>query len=404
MRFHDKIDFKLLDSMFKDEFEYEQEDVDFLYNFIPKFIIISIALTMQKKLSLVGDGSEKDKVNQIWDIWENNNMQTLKYEIAKHFFLYNQVNLEAVLEDTTDKISGTKIILHHPSAISIEKVANEIVKVEIQSEIFIDGKKVQTKKILTEDEIITKIGDKEERKPNLYDGIPFIRIDNENYRIIGLIRLQDRLNLYESYLDVLFDLHADPILYDDLGEAFMAKQQANKETKIIVSKDKRKIRKFLHYPRDSKGLNLLESNGAMAERIQVQQDKINKTIEKLFPEVVLMDILKAGGQITGPGLEKKLIEISSHINLARGALKNGLEELNELISWLIFDQKIKTQIEFEPITPRDFDDVINEVTKVSGILSKKWQLEKLQKEGIINNAEEEMKNLEKENQASPLGW
>ncbi|WP_129408075.1 hypothetical protein [Marinitoga lauensis] len=85
MRFHDKIDFKLLDLMFKDEFEYEQDDVDFLYNFIPKFIIISIALTMQKKLSLVGDGSEKDKVDQIWDVWENNNMQTLKYEIAKHF-------------------------------------------------------------------------------------------------------------------------------------------------------------------------------------------------------------------------------------------------------------------------------------------------------------------------------
>nr|WP_129408077.1 hypothetical protein [Marinitoga lauensis] len=81
-----------------------------------------------------------------------------------------------------------------------------------------------------------------------------------------------------------------------------------------------------------------------------------------------------------------------------------MEELNELISWLIFDQKIKTQVGFEPITPRDFDDVINEVTKASGILSKKWQLEKLEKEGVIDNAEEEMKNLEKENQVNPLGW
>lgn len=408
MRFHDKINKKLLEKLFEDDFEYNDgiDGVEMIYNFIPKFVLISIALSMGKKLEIIGDEdkSQNKRTEDIWSIWENNNMQTLKYKIAKHFFLYGQINLEAVLEEGPDKLKSTKIILHEPESVEIEKVGDKIIKVKISSEDYVDNKKVKIEKIITPEKITLKIGDNTEEKINLYDTIPFIRVDNSNWRIKGLLRYQDRLNLYEYYLDALFDLHADPMLYDDLGESFNEKKIANKETNIKISNERRKIRKILHYPSSSQGLRILESNGAMAQRIQEQQNNIWNTCKTVYPEIVLMELLKSSGQISGVGIEKKLIEINSSINLARGQLKNGLEELNELISWLIFNVKIKTQIQFEDIIPKTLSDILTEVSQATGLLSKNWQLEMLQKEGIINSAEEELKNQNKADQSNPLGW
>ena len=151
-------------------------------------------------------------------------------------------------------------------------------------------------------------------------------------------------------------------------------------------------------------MKLLESNGAMAERIQNQQQSIWETIQKLFPEIVLMEILKSGGQISGVGIQKKLIEITTNINYARGEIKDTLESLNELIGWLIFNFKIKTQIQFEDIIPKSFEDIMSEVSKATGILSKKWQLDYLQNKGVINSTEEELKLQNEENQSNPMGW
>jgi|Wag4MinimDraft_12_1082652.scaffolds.fasta_scaffold00017_27 hypothetical protein len=405
MRYHDTIDNKLLLELYKDEFEYDDKsNIALVYNYVPKFILLSIALTMQKKLHLIGEKEKDNQIEDIWKIWEQNNMQTLKYKIALHYFLFKEVNLEAVWEGE-DKITGTRIILHDPDSVKIEKLGDQIIKVTINSkELDENGKTVNIKKILTRNTISIQRGEENpEIKDNLYDSIPFVHIENSNYRIKSLIRLQDTENRYEGYLDALFDLHADPILFDDLGEAFRAKE-LKKETSIKISNDKTKIRKFLHYPRDSKGASMLESNGAMAQRIQEQQDKIWDKIKRLYPEIVLMEMLQSSGNITGVGLDKKLIEITTSINYARGEIKNALEELNELIGWLVNNNKSKTQIDFEDIIPKSFNDIIQEVSKATGLLSKDWQLNRLENNGIINSAEEELKKQKKEVQANPMGW
>jgi hypothetical protein len=142
----------------------------------------------------------------------------------------------------------------------------------------------------------------------------------------------------------------------------------------------------------------------MAQRIQEQQDKIWDKIKRLYPEIVLMEMLQSSGNITGVGLDKKLIEITTSINYARGEIKNALEELNELIGWLVNNNKSKTQIDFEDIIPKSFNDIIQEVSKATGLLSKDWQLNRLENNGIINSAEEELKKQKKEVQANPMGW
>jgi hypothetical protein len=382
MRFHDKIDTKFLKELYNDDFEYIA-DIEMLYNFIPKFIIMSIALTLGKKLRLIGDNAEEQKIRTIWNIWEENNMQVLKYKLARNYFLHGVIDIEAVLENNNQ----IKILLHEPGSVRIEKIGEQIIKAEISSESFVDGKKIKSEKIITPEKIIIKTDGKEESKENLYDGVPFIHLENTNYRVKSLIRYQDRMNLYEYYLDALFDLHADPILYDDLGESY---QKNNKETYVKISQDKRKIRKFLHYPKDSKGVSLLESNGAMVQRIQEQQNNIFAKIQKLYPELVLLDILQSGsGQITGAGLSKKLVEINASVNYARGEIKNALEELNELIGWLTYNTRIKTQVNFEEIFPKTFEDVLTQISLAAGVLSRDWQLERLEEEGIINSAKEE---------------
>jgi len=405
MRYHDEIDNKLLLELYKDDFEYaEGSNISLVYNYIPKFILLSIALTMQKKLNLIGEKENDNQIENIWKIWDNNNMQMLKYKIALHYFLFKEVNLEAVWEDE-DKILGTKIILHDPESVKVEKLGDQIIKVTINSkELNEEGKTVNVKKVMTKDNISIQRGEENpEVKDNLYDSIPFIHIENSNYRIKSLIRLQDTENRYEGYLDALFDLHSDPILFDDLGEAFRAKE-LKKETSIKISKDKTKIRKFLHYPKDSKGASMLESNGAMAQRIQDQQDKIWDKVKRLYPEIVLMEMLQSSGNVTGVGLDKKLIEITTSINYARGEIKNALEELNELIGWLVNNNRTKTQIEFEDVIPKSFDDLIQEVSKATGLLSKEWQLNRLEDKGIINSADDELKKQKKEVQANPMGW
>lgn len=397
MRFHDKMTNKKLESFYDNTFEYEN-NLEFLYNYIPDYIIMSIALTMQKKLTFISNEESENVVEELFEIWEQNNMQTLKYDLAKHFFLFGVVYLEAVLEENEYNEKTPKIYLHHPDSVEIVENDDGIEEVHITSD--------TKSKIITKDRIEIEIDGETEIKDNLYDGIPFVRIKNPYYKLLGLVKLQDTVNLYEDYLDAMFDIHADPMLFDDLGEAFKEKKANNKDTQINFSNDKRRYRKFFHYPKDSQGIKMLESNGAMTERIQNQQDKIINQIERKYPETVLMELLKSSGSITGQGMNKKLIQINATINLSRGILKNGLEELNEIIGWLVYNRKTQTEMVFESIFPVDLEETMENARKSVGLLSRNWLIQFMHENGVVADVEEEKANQEEEKNflEPPIEW
>lgn len=411
-------------------------DTKEIFNPVPKIAFIMNALTVQKNLEIeIIEGDQKAKKEEaqntdtedtkketIEAIWEYNSFQKMKYLLI----LWMILSKRAIIELSRKTKLGTEekvivITLHDLENVEeIKKVGNEIVYARLkgESEKFNkETREFETISVTKEyyniegynaliesysgtstnsdelEENSTKEGAKINEDGNIvipltWGFIPIIEFDTD-YDITPLFNKIDSYNQIEAYLDNIFYLHGDPLIWDTNAETTISKDDAK-----AVKESRFKQQAWMHLGPDAK-MQYLEMQGNVAKLMLEKQDKLLEIIENDYPEYVLASILSKGDP-SGDALEIKATEIIAKVESLRGDVENGIVKMDNMALQMLGSTPVDHKLKFAEILPKSLKELVDLLKSLREImmLTKKTFMKKLPE--IYSDPDEEIKNLKKE--------
>lgn len=390
-------------------------DTKEIFNPVPKIAFIMNALTVRKNLEIevVGDKEteSKDMANEsmaedrIWHLWDYNKFQKMKYLIILWLILTKKAYVELIPK--RDPVTGERVIvfnlLDRSNIEEIKKIENQIVYARLKGEVEEFNPETRefetigvTKEYyningfntLVETISDTKKGKKEERViPLTWGFVPIVEFDTD-YDIFPLFNKIDAYNQIEAYLDNIFYLHGDPLMWTDADE------QLGEEETEAVSKSRYKQQALLYLGPERK-LAYLEMQGNIAKLMLEKQDKLLEIIQNDYPEYVLAALLSKGDP-SGDALEVKATEIIAKVESLRGDFEVGVTQMNNMALQMLGHSPVDHHLLFEDILPKSLHELAALLIDLRGIrmLSRKSLMKKLPK--IYPDPEEELKELDAE--------
>jgi hypothetical protein len=376
------------------------DEVKMVFNPIPKIVNIMAALTMQKKVSpkVTDEGDEQGqaKLVKLEQYWEDNDFQTFKYALIRALMLCKEVYVEVQEQNNGEEVLFT---LHDTRKVEIKKDGSKIIYAKIDGvveEFDHASGEFQEVNVIKEyydipskREIIeTKGGVEQEPIPLLYDRIPIVEFTTD-YDLKPLYDKIDKYNELDAFLNNIFFIHGDPIIWDTLSGKRM-----KESTKEKMKESRGKALKLLHLGQEGK-MGYLEMQGNIAKLMTEEKKEVKDIIANEYPEYILSNVLSQGNP-SGETLKVIAIEIISKINSLRGDLDEGIQSLDNLALEMQGDTEIKHNVDFGSILPGNMKETMEIVTKLvaAGLMTKGTGVKKFPE--LIPDAEEEIKELEEE--------
>ncbi|MCG8514549.1 MAG: phage portal protein [Halanaerobiales bacterium] len=404
--------------IYKSEYVYQYglfDEIKEIFNPVPKIVFIMNALTMQKQLDIeIIDKKDNDSDNDSEDaqkqliekIWEDNSFQNMKYLLAVWLIL----NKKAIIELNKKTLSkGTEpsiiITLHDPDDVKIEKQGNKIIYAKIKGKAKIfkkdkDGMGGHFEDVSVTKEFYNIEGFK--RRKETYDGepnkdtsgplgfdyIPIIEFETD-YNLEPLFNKIDQYNQIEAYLDNIFYLHGDPLIWDTKEGV-----QMDETTKENIQKSRFKHQVMLHMGSDAK-MQYLEMQGNIAQLMLQKQEGLLELIENDYPEYVFAKMLSKGDP-SGDAAEIKATEIVTKVESLRGDINDGITKMNNMALKMLGKSEIDHKLKFGDILPKSVKELVSMIMELRStkLITRETALKKFPE--IIPDPEQELKNLEEE--------
>src|SRR6056297_1138177 len=380
--------------LYEDDYLNEKDLFDktkLIYNPVPKTTFTMSALTLQEDLKI-----ESDKADKIKEIWNFNEFQLMKYNLLLHLILDQRSVVELVSTE-----EGIVFSVHDPDSVEIKRSGNKIVYAKITGTI--ESFDPEEKKF-TETEIervyynteeykyIEEYEDGEETEnssPLTWEFIPVVDFETE-YNIEPLLDKIDEHNQISAFLNSIFFIHGDPIIWDTLTG-----KQFSEDTKEKMSSSRGKAMKLLHLGTEGQ-MEYLEMQGNIAKLMAEEKEHLESIVKNDFPEYVLADLLSSGDP-SGEALEIKAIDLISKVKSLRGDLSTGIKLINSYAIQMAGGSAPEEQtMNYGNILPNELKKLIDIIVELRGmnLMTKETAIKKLPE--LFEKPEEELKNLETE--------
>ncbi|WP_027339946.1 phage portal protein [Halonatronum saccharophilum] len=377
------------------------DEIEERFNPIPKIISIMAALALRKEIGI--EITEKSDIKseiskaKIEEIWEDNSIQDMKYQIAIDLLLNKKAYIELVKKE--DSII---LVLHDPDNVdykagqyckiegikeSFDFTNKEFKEVEVVKEYYNVKEGVESYRRLIE----VEGGEEVINQPLAYDFIPVIELTTD-YDLGPALDKIDNINEMRAFAHNIFYLHGDPPII-----------QSGEENKKMGQKSKDKMRtargkqvKILNIGENQ--LKYLEMQGNVLKVMLEDIKELKLELENEYPEYVLASILSKGNP-SGDAIEQKAIEIINRVESFRSDLDSGLTKVNNLALRMLGENTLDHNIAFGGILPSNIKSLVDVIKELRAIkmISKKTGLDKLHE--FIKDSTAELKQILEED-----GW
>lgn len=371
-----------------------------IFNPVPKIVYIMNALTMQKTISIEAiERSKSDVINKrVQEIWQANNFQNMKYILG----LWLMLSRKAIIE-LNKKDNDIVISLHDPCKVELKKSGSKIIYAKISGEIErFNFEKKEFEKVQVEKEYFNVDGYK--RRIEKYDGkvnkatsgplafefIPIVEFETD-YNLEPIYNKIDSYNQIEAFLNAIFFIHGDPIIWDTLTG-----KQISEDAKEKIKSKRGKALKMMHLGEGAK-MQYLEMQGNVAKLMLEKQKSIEEIIANDYPEYTLAKLLSQGDP-SGEALEIKAIEIVSKVNSLRGDLNTGIVEMDNMALRMLGLSELDHKVNFGDILPTNTKSLVDMIKELRGInlITRKTAMGKIPE--IIPDPQAELDALEAEDE------
>jgi len=391
------------------------DDTREIFNPVPKTAFIMNALTMQQEINPElnekktegesetesNNNSETDnKLAKINDIWDYNNFQNQKYMLALWLILSKEGVVE--LNKRDDEII---FVIHDPDLVETEYMNGQMVYCKIEGttkQFDMEEKSFNTVDVTKEyynvknensgyKMIVETVDDEVTETPLAFDFIPVVEFSTD-YDIGPMLNKTDYYNLIEAYLENVFYLHGDPLIWDNLSGGM------SEEAKEKTKNSRYKEQSVWHLNNPDAQMQYLEMSGNVADLMLKKQEDIKNNISNDHPEYVLSTLLSSGDP-SGDALKIKSIEIEAKVGSLRGDLETGIVDIDNKALLMLGKSPLQHGINFGGILPDSVDQLLKLVKGLREIkfISKKTGMEKFP--DLIKDVEKELDRLDKEDQA-----
>lgn len=372
------------------------EGTKLIFNPVPKTVLIMNALTMQDKIRVELNGDPND--SGITDIWEFNNFQSMKYLLALWLILTQKAVIELVKSE-----EGVTFVLHDPNHVETKYVDGKMVYARIvgTAEVFsMEGKKFEEVSVerryynVDGYRYIEEYRDGEmveaDSRPLVWDFIPVVEFDTD-YNLEPMFDKIDQHNQLSAFLNAIFFIHGDPIIWDTLTG-----RQFSEDNKEKMRSSRGKAMKMLHLGPDGT-MGYLEMQGNVAKLMAEEKKHLEEIITNDYPEYKLADLLSRGDP-SGNALEIKAVEIISKVKSLRGDINDGMVKVNNYALQMQGKKPIHHEVKFGNILPSDLMQLVGILETLRGIklITKETAMKKIPE--IIKNPQAELKGLQEEEQ------
>jgi|GEM_PF-2227566 hypothetical protein len=387
------------------------DDTREIFNPVPKTAFIMNALTMQQEInpelnekkteseseSENEDNAIDNKLAKINDIWDYNNFQNQKYMLALWLILSKEAVVE--LNKRDDEII---FVIHDPDLVETEYMGGEMVYCKIEGttkQFDMEEKSFNTVDVTKEyynvrnetggyKAIVETVDGKESETPLAFDFIPVVEFSTD-YDMGPLFNKTDYYNLLEAYLENVFYLHGDPLIWDNLkGEMSEEGKEKHKEGRF-------KEQSVWHLNNPDAQMQYLEMSGNVAELMLKKQEDIKKNISNDYPEYVLSTLL-SNGDPSGDALKIKSIEIEAKVGSLRGDLETGIVDIDNKALLMLGKSPVQHGIGFGGILPDSVKQLLDLVKGLReiGFISRETGMEQFP--DLITNPKKENKRIKAE--------
>lgn len=391
------------------------DDTREIFNPVPKTAFIMNALTMQQEINPefnekktesesesgnednTSDNATDNKLAKINDIWDYNNFQNQKYMLALWLILSKEAVVE--LNKRDDEII---FVIHDPDLVETEYMGGEMVycKIEGTTKQFDMEEKTFNNVDVTKEyynvrnetggykAIVETVDGEESETPLAFDFIPVVEFSTD-YDMGPLFNKTDYYNLLEAYLENVFYLHGDPLIWDNLSGGM------SEEGKEKHKGGRFKEQSVWHLNNPDAQMQYLEMSGNVAELMLKKQEDIKKNISNDYPEYVLSTLL-SNGDPSGDALKIKSIEIKAKVGSLRGDLETGIVTIDNMALQMLGKSTVQHGIGFGGILPDSVKQLLDLVKGLREInfISRKTGMEKFP--DLIPDAEKENKRIKEE--------
>lgn len=390
------------------------DEIKEIFNPVPKIVFLMNALTMQKQLDIEivdkKDGAEDSQKKDIETIWEENSFQTMKYLLAVWLILNKRAVIELSKKSYKKEADSSIIItLHDPDKVKLEKQGNKIIyaKIEGQAKVFKmddDGQGGHFEHVNVTKEYWDVEGfrfrketfdgetSKETSGALAFDFIPVMEFETD-YALEPLFNKIDQHNQIEAYLDNIFYLHGDPLIWDTTNGNDSTKAMSA-ETKEAIKNARFKQQVMLHLGDDHK-MQYLEMQGNIAKLMLEKQKGLLELIENDYPEYVFAKMLSKGDP-SGDAAEIKATEIVTKVESLRGDINDGIVKMDNMALRMLGKAEVNHKLKFGDILPKSRKELVGIVTELRGmdLMTRKTAIKKFP--DLIPEPDQELKDLENE--------
>jgi hypothetical protein len=370
-----------------------------IYNPVPKIAFLMNALSLQRNLGVEGKENNSD-VTAIEDFWDYNDFQTSKYMLGLWFILTRRATVELSKQE-----DGVIANIHDPQKVETKYIGGEMVYAKVTGTVEqFDMDTKEFKEVTVEKEWWNTEGynwkqetwdgevKEETTGPIGWDFIPIIE-GKTDYNLWPIFNKVDNHNQLSAFLNAIFLIHGDPIIWDTLTG-----KQMDDKTKDKVKASRGKAMKMLHLGPEG-AMGYLEMQGNVAKLMQEEKQAIEDNIANDYPEYVLAKILSEGDP-SGKALEVKAVEIESKVNSLRSDFEEFVSRMNDMALTMMGKSPIPHNLKFGGILPTNLEVLVGMIEKLRGIslITKETAINKLQE--LIPNPDEEIKGLKEEEDES----
>jgi len=293
-------------------------------------------------------------------------------------------------------------VIHDPDLVETEYMGGEMVYCKIEGttkQFDMEEKTFNTVEVTKEyynvrnetggyKAIVETVDGEESETPLAFDFIPVVEFSTD-YDMGPLFNKTDYYNLLEAYLENIFYLHGDPLIWDNLSG------NMSKESKEKHKEGRFKEQSVWHLNNPDAQMQYLEMSGNVAELMLKKQEDIKKNISNDYPEYVLSTLLSSGDP-SGDALKIKSIEIEAKVGSLRGDLETGIVTIDNMALQMLGKSTVQHGIDFGGILPDSVKQLLDLVKGLReiGIMSKETGREKFP--DLIPDPEKEKKRIKSE--------
>ncbi|WP_134117445.1 hypothetical protein [Orenia marismortui] len=335
------------------------------FNPIPKCVNVMKDLSLKKKIdvSASDDNPEDNKVSIIKALWNDNNLQSLKYKIAEDLLVKRKAYIELVKKD-----NGIILVDHEPSKVEYEdgycKIEGkkrtfnmeeeEFEEVDVVKEFWFTDNYRWYKETEGEEVTIDRaLG---------FEFLPVVEFTTE-YNLEPLFNKTDRINEIKAMKKKLFWLHGDPLAFQTASSGGSNKS-INEQSKDKISNNKFSYLRLLNLGENE--LRYLEMNGNMVDKMDTDIEQTLNEIKNDYPEYELANILSSGNP-SGDALKTVAIEILARVDSFRSDISEGFIEVNNKALVMLGGAELDHDISFTSVLPESVKDKIEAVEKLKPV-------------------------------------